>query len=181
MEEFAFVLDYLPEGRPSASFRREVEPLAYVIGRDEFKLFEISIKAPAEVGEKVYIGKDQSRRTKVNRILRRIKYDELTAYAKNEMTEVLEQVVKEREPFFIKFLNNAAPITTRFHSLELLPGFGKRMMWSIIEEREKEPIKSFEDLTKRTGLKNPEKYIARRIEEEISGKEERYFLFVKNI
>jgi len=65
--------------------------------------------------------------------------------------------------------------------LELLPGFGKRMMWSIIEEREKEPIKSFEDLTKRTGLKNPEKYIAKRIEEEISGKEERYFLFVKDI
>jgi putative nucleotide binding protein len=179
MEEFVFVLDYLPEGRLSTSFRRKMEPIAYVIGRDEFKLFEISLKSDVEIDEKLYIGKDISKRTKVNRILRRIRYEDLTGSAKSELLHVLELIVKEREDFFVKFINGAGPITTRFHSLELLPGFGKKMMWIIIEEREKKTFESFDDLTQRTGLKSPEKVFAKRIEEELSGKEGRYFLFVK--
>lgn len=179
MEEFVFVLDYLPEGRPSTSFRRKMEPIAYVIGRDEFKLFEVSLKAPAEIGEKLYIGKDISKRTKVNRILRRIRYEDLTGSAKSELPNVLELIVKEREDFFVKFINSAGPITTRFHSLELLPGFGKKMMWIIIEERERKTFESFDDLAQRAGLKNPEKVFAKRIEEELSGKENKYLLFVK--
>lgn len=179
MEEFAFVLDYLPEGRPSTSFRRMMEPVAYVIGRDEFKLFEVSLRSPVELGEKLYIGKEKSKRKKVNRILRRVRYDELTGSAKAELPFVLEQIVKERESFFIDFINRAGPITTRFHSLELLPGFGKKMMWSVIEERERKPFESFEDLAQRVDLKNPEKVFAKRIEDELSGKENKYILFVK--
>jgi len=180
MEEFAFVLDYLQEGRPSTSFRRKAEPLAYVIGRDEFKLFEISVRAPVEVGEKLYIGKELSKRNKVNRILRRIGFDELTGPAKSELPNTLEQIVREKESMFVRFINTTGPITTRFHSLELLPGFGKKMMWTVIEEREKKPFESFEDLSQRTGLKNPEKVFAKRIEDELSGREGRYFLFVRN-
>ena len=40
MEDYARILDYLPQGHPDQSkFHRE--PLAYAIGLDEFKLFEL--------------------------------------------------------------------------------------------------------------------------------------------
>jgi putative nucleotide binding protein len=32
------------------------------------------------------------------------------------------------------------------HSLEILPGHGKKHMWEILDEREIEPFNSFDDL-----------------------------------
>jgi Predicted RNA-binding protein len=57
MEEYGFVLDYLPEGRPTAPIKRMMEPLAYIIGKDEYRLFEVSVKKDVEIGEMTYIGK----------------------------------------------------------------------------------------------------------------------------
>jgi len=179
MEEFAFVLDHLPEGRPTVQMKRYVEPLSYVVGRDELKLFEITLKAPVEIGERVYVGRNPAKRNKVNKILRRISYPDLTSSAKSELPEVLENVVMEREDFFVEFFNKASPITTRFHMLELIPGFGKKMMWTVIKERDRSKFKSFSDLSERTGIKNPQKLTAKRIEDELSSKNERYLLFVK--
>ena len=72
----------------------------------------------------------------------------------------------------MEFFNKAQPITIRMHQLELLPGLGKKHMNAIIEEREKEPFKSFEDLKARVKLiPDPEKIIMRRIMLEMEGKE----------
>ena len=180
MEEYGFVLDYLPEGRPTAPIKRMMEPLAYIIGKDEYRLFEVSVKKDVEIGEMTYIGKNIEKRENINRILRRISYDDLTGSAKSELPNVLEKIVVERENFFVNFLNNARPITTRFHMLELLPGLGKKIMWTILEQRDKAKFKSFEDIVERTGLKNPQKLIVKRIEIELSSREEKYALFVKN-
>jgi len=180
MEEYGFVLDYLPEGRPTAPIKRMMEPLAYIIGKDEYRLFEVSVKKDVEIGEMTYIGKNIEKRENINRILRRISYDDLTGSAKSELPNVLEKIVMGKENFFVNFFNNARPITTRFHMLELLPGLGKKIMWMILEQRDKAKFKSFEDIVKRTGLKNPHKLIVKRIEIELSNKEEKYALFVKN-
>lgn len=180
MEEYGFVLDYLPEGRPTAPIKRMMEPLAYIIGKDEYRLFEVSVKKDVEIGEMTYIGKNTEKREKVNRILRRISYDDLTGSAKSDLPNVLEKIVMERERFFVNFFNNAGPITTRFHMLELLPGLGKKIMWSILEQRDKARFKSFEDIVERAGLKNPQRLIVKRIEVELSNREEKYALFVKN-
>jgi putative nucleotide binding protein len=51
-------------------------------------------------------------------------------------------------------------------------------METILREREKQPFTSFEDLQKRTGLREPSKLVAKRVLEEISG-ESRVSLFVK--
>ena len=45
-------------------------------------------------------------------------------------------------PMAIEFFNKAAPLTTRMHQLELLPGLGKKHMWEIIEERKDKPFES---------------------------------------
>ena len=66
------------------------------------------------------------------------------------------------------------------HSLEFIPGIGKKYMWQIIDERERNPFKSFVDLQKRTNIPNPVKLVAKRILEELS-EESKYRFFTRTI
>lgn len=67
-----------------------------------------------------------------------------------------------------KIFNTAGPVSTRQHQLELIPGIGKKHMWAIIEEREKKPFASMEDLKARVPLiPNPLNSVIRRAIEEL--------------
>lgn len=180
MEEYAFVLDYLPQGRADDRGYRKT-PLVIAIGEYEFKLLEIIPKQNTviTVGEKIYIGKNPEMRTKVLSVRRRISYKELTSASVNELPFILESIVKEREGEFLHFFNESQPISTRLHSLELLPGLGNKTMWNIVEERKKKPFQSFEDLTERIKtLHNPHKMIVSRILEELEDRFQKHKLFV---
>jgi len=176
-EEYAYILDFLPRGylretRPQ--FMRK--PIAQAIGEDFFMLLELIPKPHASLspGERVFIGKGF--REKIDRIVRRLNYEDLTAFAKDELPKIVEKIVREHENRFIDFLNNAPPLTTKMHSLELLPRVGKKTMWLIIKEREKEPFKSYEDFEKRTGIGNIIGILTERVLTELKGNE-RYYLF----
>ena len=91
----------------------------------------------------------------------------------------MNELVKNNEATFVNFFNKTGAITIRQHSLELLPNIGKKHMISIIEEREKKPFESFEDITKRVKLMpDPHRVIVERILEELGGKT-KYHLFVR--
>ncbi len=178
-EENAYVLDFLPTGRHSAdTFRRIVAPTVQVIGENYFTLLEAELRpgVSVESHERISVGKDS--RQKIDRIIGRIHYDQLTASAKAELPVVLEEMVKKQEPHFIDFLNRAQPLTTRMHSLELLPSVGKKSMWQIVNQREKKPFTSFQDVHKRTPLGDPANKIARRIVQELE-KQPKYRLFTR--
>jgi len=178
MEDYAYILDYLPRGH-HARFKKE--PIACALGEDEFKLFELIPKenVTLTMGDRVYIGKEIEKREVILHVKRRISYKELTNAAQNELPFVILQIVKAKEEKFLKLFNEAQAITTRYHMLELLPGLGKKTMWSILEERKKAPFESFKELGERIStLHNPEKLIAKRIEMELSNPEEKYHLFV---
>ncbi|NJE55161.1 DUF655 domain-containing protein [Thermococcus sp. 21S9] len=176
-EEYAYVLDYLPEGYLDISTgRRSGKPVAQVLGEKAFTLLEVTPKEDLMLYERVFIGKGN--RDKILLINKKITYNDLTDTAKAELPYVVEEIVKNNEERFVQFFNVAPPITNRLHSLELLPGIGKKHMWEIIEERQREPFKSFEDLRKRVkGLPDPVKMIAKRIVDELQDKD-RYKLFV---
>jgi len=178
-ETHVYILDYLPYGHPEDS--RPVyqkKPLVQAVGEAKFVLMELSPKKdkiPA-VYERVYIGEGE--RDVIDHVIKRLRYTELTQTAKVELSYILEKMVKEDEERFIRAFNEAKPITTRLHTLDLLPGIGKKLMWAIVEEREKGEFSSFEDLTKRVkGLHHPEKIIAKRIEEEIMEENMKYKIF----
>ena len=137
MEDYAYILDYLPQGRLQRGFKREA--IAMALGEDEFKLFELIPKSDAvlTVGERVYVGKEIENRLKILHVKRRIGYNDLTNAAQSELPYVIREIVKQKEDKFIRFYNEAQSITTRFHMLELLPGLGKKSMWAIIDERKK--------------------------------------------
>ena len=177
-EEHAYVLDYLPHGRPGASRRYRAGALVQLIGEEYFTLLEAIVKetVTARSSDRVYVGKEA--RKKITYIIGRIGYEELTSTAKMELPGVVEKIVLNRENLFVNFFNTTQAITPRMHSLELLPGIGKKYMWQIIDEREREPFKSFEDLQNRANIPNPAKLIAKRIIEELSG-ESKYRLFTR--
>jgi len=109
-----------------------------------------------------------------------VNYDDLTPTAHGEMLYVIQEIVEKNEDRFVKFFNEAPAITTRFHSLELLPGLGKKTMLEILDERKKQPFKSFEDIKNRVkSIHAPEKIIAKRILDELENPNEKYRLFTR--
>ncbi|MEM5872383.1 MAG: DUF655 domain-containing protein, partial [Candidatus Aenigmatarchaeota archaeon] len=109
----------------------------------------------------------------------RITINDLTSFAKSELPFVIEKLVKENESRFVNFFNTAQPISTRLHQLELIPGIGKKHLWDIIEEREKAPFTSFDDIKKRIRLMpDPANSIIKRIMEELENDNIRFRLFV---
>jgi len=179
-EDRGIVLDFLFQGHPSDPRPIHLrEPIAQILGDTFFTLLEIvpTQGATFTPHERVFIGKGE--RDKVERIKRRVGYDELTAAAKAELPVAIEELINETPERFIEFFNRAVPLTTRFHQLELIPGIGKKLMWAIIEERKKGPFADFEDLEKRVkGLTNPKSLIAKRMTMELEGVD-KYCIFVR--
>ncbi|MHA1743105.1 MAG: DUF655 domain-containing protein [Candidatus Heimdallarchaeota archaeon] len=174
-DDYVIVLDFLPHGKPSD---RKAEPLVQGIGEKYFNLLEVVVKDDVKIkpGDKLYIGEEK--REDVKYIRGRINYQFLTNYARNELERVVAEIINKDEGRFINFFNKAGPVTTRLHTLELLPGIGKTHMWQIINERKKKPFESFEELQKRVEmLPDPKKLIVKRILMELEGKD-RYRLFV---
>jgi putative nucleotide binding protein len=179
-EEYAYVLDYLPYGRSSDKSRHLVVPSVQIMGEQHFTLLEAELKVGATVvvPERIYIGRE--RREKVDRIISRINYDQLTANAKAEVTPLIDELVKKQEKRFVEFFNNSQAVTPRMHSLELLPGIGKKSMWTIINTRERKPFTSYKDIEERTGLKDVQRMLAKRIFEELST-ESKYRVFTRTV
>ncbi len=179
MENFAYVLDYLPTGRQTErGYHRE--PLALGLGEDELKLFEIVPRAgtPLTVGERIPLVPHAGVAPPIDHVRRRLGFDELTVAARTELTAALEKIVLASPAKYLRFFNEAPAVSRRFHLLELLPGIGKKTMQSIVEERKKSPFQSFADLESRVHVKNPERLIVGRIEQEMSGVPDKYRLFV---
>jgi putative nucleotide binding protein len=174
----AIVLDVLQRGHPDDPrpvFKREA--IVQAVGISQFKLLELVPKLLAiEIHELVYIGDGE--REKIERVKRRISYDELTQTAKVELPFVVEQLVKEKEPEFVQFFNKSISITPKLHMLHLLPGIGKKLMWEILAEREKKPFESFADISRRIkSIPHPEKMVANRILEELQDPNVKYHVF----
>ena len=91
---------------------------------------------------------------------------------------MVEQIVRENESRFVDFFNKSVPITPKFHMLHLLPGIGKKLMWEVIEQREKKPFESFEDISRRIkSMPHPDRMIISRILREIEDPSEKYHIF----
>jgi len=175
-EEEALVIDYMPLGR---SLEARKEPIAQVVGTLQFTLLEIATRPELkmEILEKIYIGREK--REKVDHIIKRISYNELTNSAQKELEIAIQKIVEERESDFVGFFNRAGPINIRCHSLEMLPGIGKKNLTTLLAEREKTPFKSLEEMHQRIPhVLDPRQIIVQRVIEELKG-ESKYYLFTK--
>jgi putative nucleotide binding protein len=174
-DEKLLVLDFLPRGHAAS---RKSEPVAQGIGTKYFSLLEVALREGEQIkpGDEIYIGEKE--RDKVKYIKGRIKYSELTGFAKSELEHVMDKLLDDNEQRLVEFFNMAGPVSTRLHTLEILQGVGKKHMWAIIKERKNKKFESIEDLKKRVEmLPDPKKMIKKRIIEELK-ETDRYKLFV---
>ena len=176
-EEYAYVLDFNSKGR-ALTVRGRDGIIVTAIGEDRLTLLEIlgSEDSVFDVGEKIYIGKEG--RTKVQSVLGKLDYEQISSSAQSELSTVVQSIVENNEDRFVDYVNNAQPLTPRKHSLELLPGIGKTYLKVIIEQINKQKFTDYKDLEERAGLKEPVQHISKRIMEEITGVTQ-FRLFVK--
>jgi putative nucleotide binding protein len=178
-EQTAIVLDFLQNGYPNDSRpSHRKTPIAQVVGKEHFLLLEVAPRKEVflQPYEEVYIG--EGKRDKIHHILGRLDIEQLTPTAKAELEFVLKEVVSKNPQRYLEFFNKAGPLTIRTHSLELLPGFGKKHMWEVLERRQEKSFESFTELRERVKLiPDPEKAIIRRIILELAG-QEKHYLFV---
>ncbi|MCL2690955.1 MAG: DUF655 domain-containing protein [Candidatus Bathyarchaeota archaeon] len=181
-EEYAYVLDFLPHGkpgfRPSGRAGYRAGALIQCIGEEFFTVLEALVKESLilKPGDRVYVGK--ASREEVTYIIGRVNSEEFTAAAKTELSTVITKIIFDREKWFVNFFNTARAITPRMHALELVPGIGKKYMWQVINERDRKPFESFDDIQKRTELPSPAKLITKRVMEELEG-DSKYRLFTR--
>lgn len=178
-EETAIVLDFLLNGYSYDKSPSHLKtPIVQALGTTNITLLELVPRKGIflQPFETVYIGQDK--RDKIHHINGRIPYNKLTSTAKSEIEHAVKEIVTKNEQKFINFFNNARPLNTRVHTLEFLPGVGKKHMMEILEERREKPFESFKDLKNRVKLiQDPEKIIIKRIIQEIT-EQEKYNLFV---
>jgi putative nucleotide binding protein len=175
-EDNALVLDFLPSGVAGEARK---QPIVQLVGESYFTLLDAQASAGFSFSalDRVFIGKGE--RQGIEQIRGRIAYAQLTSTAQRELPSAVESIVKAREAEFVGFLNRAGPINIRAHSLELLPGIGKKHLEEILRQRESKPFGSFEDVTARVShLGDASEIFSRRILDELSG-EQKYYIFTR--
>ena len=170
------VLDYLAQGRPDDRQHRSGKtPIAHAIGETDFRLVELSIDREADVsfGDRLRADADVIERT------RDIAYDDLTSTARSELEYVLEDLTEREEDRFVDIYNDAQPISLRLHQLNLLPGIGKKLRNTILDERKRSPFESLADVDERVaGLHDPRRVLVDRVLEELRDEDLKYRMFV---
>lgn len=172
-EEEAVVLEFLQHGYPFDKRPSHMKtPIAQALGTAKFSLLELIPRKDVSLRmlERVYVGDDK--RDKIHHVGGKISYRKLTETAKSELKHVVKEVVIDQEDRFVNFFNKAQPLNLRIHSLEMLPGVGKKHMREIIDARDDEEFKNFDDIRTRVkSVGDPIDKIVSRIVSEIEGNE----------
>ena len=178
--EYAVLLDVMPRGLPDDE-RPEYQksPVAYALGEEEFRLFEVTLTEDADVAVTDRVQLRPREETDAVDRYREVDYEDLTRNAETEIEYAVEDIADTHEQRFVDFYNEAGPITLRLHQLNLLPGIGKKLRNNILDERKRKPFESFEELEERiSGLHGPEDDLVERIVEEIEEEDLKYRRFV---
>lgn len=178
--EYAVLLDVMPRGLPEDE-RPEYQksPVAYALGEEEFRLFELTLTEDADVAVSDRVQLTPREGSDAVDRYREVDYEDLTRNAETEIEYAVEDVVDTHEGRFVDFYNEAGPITLRLHQLNLLPGIGKKLRNNVLDERKRKPFESFEELEERvSGLHSPKDDLVERIVEEIEEEDLKYRRFV---
>lgn len=176
----AIVLDFLPRGSPNDDRPQyERSPVAFVIGETDFRLVEAALTEDAGINIGDWIEIDPP--AEFIKRLRTVTYDELSSTAESELEYAITEIIESDERRFVDFYNDAQPITTRLHVLNLLPGIGKKLRNNVLDARKRNPFESFDDIESRvSGLHDPKGVLIERIIEELRKDDLKYRIFARH-
>lgn len=171
------VIDFYPQGK-SLSHRRseDYNPLAVVVTIEWFQFFDVILmrKSKISIGDGLLLSSINKKILRLNKL----RYNQLSSSALEVLPVIIKDIVATYESRYVAFFNQAQPLTTQMHQIQLLPGIGQKRLWTILEARKNDLFSSFSDLTKRTGISDPWSMFTNRILLELEG-EPKYYLFTK--
>ena len=176
IESRILVLDYLPEGKGFGQTKQR-EPTIQGIGAKWFSLLEMAVERSGTYDKLKELDLPQtSESTPIKQVKRRISVNDLTNTGYENLEEAILLIINKNEKRFVSFFNKAQPITNRIHSLQLIPGIGKKLMWEILAARKGMPFVSFSDIEERVKISDIRKMIFNRIIQELE-EDEKHRLF----
>ena len=176
IESRILVLDYLPEGKGFGQSKQR-EPIVQAIGIKWFSLLEVIVDRKGNYTKLSELELPQtSESSPIRQVKRRITINDLTNTAYENLEEAVQLIINKNEKRFVSFFNKAQPITNKLHSLQLIPGIGKKLMWEILEARKGMPFVSFKDIEERVKISDIRKMIFNRIMQELE-EDEKHRIF----
>jgi len=179
VESRILVLDYLPEGKGFGQTKQR-EPIIQGIGTTWFTLLELTTERRGNFKqyEEFPLPKENVK-SPIKQVKRRLSVNDITNTAYESLEEVVLKIINKNEKRFVSFFNKAQPITNPIHSLQLIPGIGKKLMWEILQTRKSMPFVSFSDIEERVKISDICKMIQNRVMQEIE-EEKKHRLFTAN-
>lgn len=170
-DEWAIVLDYLPQGHP---MQLRSHPVAQIIGAENFNLLEVIPRDGKILKSKdiVYIG--EGKREDIQSIIGKIPFNKLTANASSRLPLVINNIVRSKEPYFVDIINNAGSYNIKSHSLDCLELLHTQRE-KILSERKIANFVSFNDIYQKTGIRI-ESYLIRHLIHKLRDDAKRYLL-----
>lgn len=167
--DYAIVLDIVTQ--PGNRKKAVIDgPLLQLIGENHFTLLEATPKADTHTGwgERIYIGKDKPRE-KVDHILGRISYKNLTGYALHRLrnSDILVGIIEREQEKVVNFFNTAKPVSRLRHELERI-GITKEQLSRVLTEKDRSAFTSLDDIITRTGITDLKDKVAKRVLTELS-------------
>ncbi len=176
IESRVLVLDYLPEGKGFGQTKQR-EPIVQCIGTTWFTLLELSTERRRSFTQyEEHSLTKNGEKSPIKQVKRRITINDLTNTGYQSLEEAVFKIINKNEKRFVSFFNKAQPITNRIHSLQLIPGIGKKLMWEILDTRKGIPFVSFTDIEERVKISDIRKMILNRVMQELE-EDEKHRLF----
>ena len=109
------------------------------------------------VNQRIYIGKDRSKREAISAIIGMAHLDKMSNMAKQDLETVVEMFIQEHSQYFVEeFYNKAGYISMKKHAFILLPSVNTATAQKMVEARSQVGIfasmAEFNRLTKKNGV-----------------------------
>lgn len=119
------------------------------------------------VNQRIYIGKDRSKREAISAIIGMAHLDKMSNMAKADLPALVQMFVEEHGQYFVdEFYNKAGPMSLKQHSYELLPDVGPVKARNMVKARDQVGVfASMDELNALAKIKGAELLAQRFIEE----------------
>lgn len=143
----------------------------YALSENPFVLARLKPKEGISnqmAGERIWIGKDRSRREVVDTVLGMTSVERLSNAAGLDLPLIIQLFIEENAGHFINsFFNKAGPLSLKQHAFELLPGIGGKKAQQMVEIRGRVGFKTLEELNEKCAIDAAE-LLANRFHQEMS-------------
>lgn len=143
----------------------------YALSENPFVLARLKPKegiSTQMAGERIWIGKDRSRREVVDTVLGMTSVERLSNAAGLDLPLIIQLFIEENAGHFINsFFNKAGPLSLKQHAFELLPGIGSKKAQQMVEIRGRVGFKTLEELNEKCAIDAAE-LLANRFHQEMS-------------